>query len=176
MSNKFREMSLESFCDYVSANPGGARKAFELRKKAGGDCGGGKERVVKVPVERVVYKEVKVPVEKVVEKVIKVGGKEKDMGWVKYPCMTLMLLGVVAWTMGPPDNVVATVVKEVPVEVVKEVVVENPETKSQLRIVEARLADSERHNTMMYHMNTIDNHALRTRIKLLERQIDRGNY
>jgi len=164
VSNKFGEMSLESFCDYVSANPGGARKAFELRKKAGGDCGGGKERVVKVPVERVV------------EKVIKVGGKEKDMGWVKYPCMTLMLLGVVAWTMGPPDNVVATVVKEVPVEVVKEVVVENPETKSQLRIVEARLADSERHNTMMYHMNTIDNHALRTRIKLLERQIDRGNY
>ena len=174
MSNKFGEMSLEVFCDYVSANPGGARKAFELRKKAGGDCGGGKERVVEkkveVPVEKVIYKE------RVVEKVIRGSRKEKVVRWVKYPCMTLMLLGVVAWTMGPPDNVVATVVKEVPVEVVKEVMVENPDTKKQLRIMEVRLANSERHNTMMMDMNRMDSNDLMMQIKLLERRIDRGNY
>jgi len=174
VSNKFSEMSLEVFCDYVSANPGGARKAFELRKKAGGDCGGGKERVVEkkveVPVEKVIYKE------RVVEKVIRGSRKEKVVRWVKYPCMTLMLLGVVAWTMGPPDNVVATVVKEVPVEVVKEVMVENPDTKKQLRIMEVRLANSERHNTMMRDMNRMDSNELMMQIKLLERRIDRGNY
>ena len=127
MTNKFAEMSLEGFCDYVSCNPGGARKAFELRKRAGGDCGGGKERVVykdvvkevRVPVERVVEKEVirevEVPVDRVVEKEVMVQGKEKDMGWVKYPCIALVLLGGMGMMFGGGSGEV--IVKEVPIQV-----------------------------------------------------------
>ena len=36
--NKFAQMTTEQFCDYVASNPGGARKAFALRKKDNPDC------------------------------------------------------------------------------------------------------------------------------------------
>ena len=61
MSKRIVEMGLSEFCDYVAANPGGARKAYEIRKAGGGDMGGGSSKRV---VEKVVYKD------KVVEKVI----------------------------------------------------------------------------------------------------------
>ena len=60
MSKRFAEMSVQEFCNYVAANPGGAAKAYELRKKYGGDVGEGGERIVYQ--DRVVEKVVEVPV------------------------------------------------------------------------------------------------------------------
>ena len=51
--NKFAMMTTEQFCDYVAANPGGARKAFQLRKKEITDCDN-REIVYR---DRTIYKE-----------------------------------------------------------------------------------------------------------------------
>ena len=51
--NKFAQMSTQQFCDYVASNPGGARKAYELRVKDNPDCHN-PEVVYK---EKIVYKE-----------------------------------------------------------------------------------------------------------------------
>ena len=67
MSKAIERMSVLQFCNYVSCNPGGAAKAYEIWKRAHGEQG---ERVVEVPgPERVVYKDREViqEVERVVE-------------------------------------------------------------------------------------------------------------
>jgi hypothetical protein len=156
-------MSLELFCDYVSANPGGARKAFELRKEAGGDCGG-KEKVV-------VYRD------RVVERVIKVGRKKNLIRWIKYPCVTLVLLGAMGFMMGPSDNVVGpVVVKEVPVEVVKEVVVEDPDLVRQVRMLENRISQMKVDHQTVLDIKDMDSRELQRQIKMLQSQIDRRRF
>lgn len=65
--NKFAQMTTQQFCDYVSSNPGGARKAYHLRTQDNPECHNpevvyqykivykeGKELVYR---DRVVYKE-----------------------------------------------------------------------------------------------------------------------
>ena len=116
MSNRFAEMDLSSFCNYVSCNPGGAMKAYELRKRGGGDMGGGKERVVYR--DKVVEKRVEVPVDRevLVEKVVR-----------KTPRLMYCVSGVMfcLWMLATAGyhakEVNPEVIKEVPVEVVKEV-------------------------------------------------------
>ena len=112
MSNRFAEMDLGSFCNYVSCNPGGAMKAYELRKKGGGDMGGARERVVyrdkvvEVPVDREVL------VEKVVRKTPRL---MYCVSGVMFCLWMLTTAGYHAKEVNPE------VIKEVPVEVVKEV-------------------------------------------------------
>ena len=135
MSNKFAEMNLSSFCDYVSANPGGARKAFELRKKGGG-CD---EKVVEPKVvykDRVVEKdrvrEVKVEVEKIVYKEGKTTFIKRVPRWLIAMGVGGLLVGGVGVSLAASEPLILTneikvpheVVKtvEVPYEVIKEVV------------------------------------------------------
>ena len=135
MSNKFAEMNLSSFCDYVSANPGGARKAFELRKKGGG-CD---EKVVEPKVvykDRVVEKdrvrEVKVEVERIVYKEGKTTFIKRIPRWLIAMGVGGLLVGGVGVSLAASEPLILTneikvpheVVKtvEVPYEVIKEVV------------------------------------------------------
>ena len=137
MSKRIVEMGLSEFCDYVSANPGGARKAYEIRKEGGGDMGGGSSKVVEKViykdkvVEKVVYKdrvkEVEVPKEVVREvEVVKVERKGSLLLRVSTGVfLGLSLLSMMAYA-GKEVNPVSYVDREV--EVVKEVVkvVEKP--------------------------------------------------
>ena len=146
MSKRIVEMSVSEFCDYVSANPGGARKAFRIRKEGGGDMGEGggvkekviyKDKVVEKVVERVVYKDrvkrVEVPKE-VVREVVRV---ERKGSRVLRVCtgvfLGVSLLSVLAYQLKDVNpvsyvdrevEVVKTVEKvvEKPVEVIKEVI------------------------------------------------------
>ena len=51
--NKFAQMTTQQFCDYVSSNPGGARKAYLLRIQDNPECNN-PEIVYR---DRVVYRE-----------------------------------------------------------------------------------------------------------------------
>ena len=51
--NKFAQMSTQQFCDYVSSNPGGARRAYQLRIQDNPECNN-PEVIYK---EKIVYKE-----------------------------------------------------------------------------------------------------------------------
>ena len=148
-SKKFGLMSNEQFADYLYNNPGGASKAFLLR------CEGIPSKEVKVEyrtewkkeveyrdrvVEKVVEKEVKVEVEKVVEKIKVPLWMRRVTGLsvlVAIGCVVMMPTGVVKEVVRKervevpgPERVVEVikeveVVREVPVEVVKEVGVAN---------------------------------------------------
>ncbi len=133
MSKRIVEMGLSEFCDYVSANPGGARKAYEIRRDGGGDMGGGSKKVVEKVVykEKVIYKDrvkrVEVPKEVVREvEVMKVERKGSRilMGSTVF-FVLLSVLSMMAYG-GKEVNPVSYVDREV--EVVKEVekVVEKP--------------------------------------------------
>ena len=123
MGEKFGQMSEEEFCDWVSANPGSARKAFEYRKKNGG----GQKEIRTVEVVREVVREVKVPVEKIkevvrtveVEKVIEKSSRLLIGSTVSF--VVLFLLALMAYG-GKEVNPVSYVDREVEVEVVREVV------------------------------------------------------
>ena len=141
MSKRIVEMSVSEFCDYVAANPGGARKAYEIRKEGGGDMGEGgvKEKVVEKViykdkvVEKVVYKDrvkkVEVPKEVVREvEVVKVERKSSLFLRVTTGVfLGLSMLSMMAYA-GKDVNPVSYVDREVEVvrEVVREVKVEVP--------------------------------------------------
>ena len=139
MSKRIVEMSVSEFCDYVSANPGGARKAYEIRKEGGGDMGEGgvKEKVVEKViykdkvVEKVVYKDrvkrVEVPKEVVREvEVVKVERKNSLFLRVSTGVfLGLSLLSMMAYA-GKDVNPVSYVDREVEVVKTVEKVVEKP--------------------------------------------------
>ena len=133
MSSKIVEMSLSEFCDYVSANPGGARKAYEIRKSGGGDMGS-------VGRERVVYKDRVVEVVREVERVV-----EKERVVKKNSRMLLGLSGVffMLWVLVTIGYNVKEVnpVEYVEREVIKEVVVPD---MSRVAALEANVEGQER--------------------------------
>ena len=120
MSSRIVEMSLSEFCDYVSANPGGARKAYEIRKRGGGDMGGrrsgSKERVVYK--DKVVEKEVEVvrEVERVVERERVVKKNSKFLLGISGVFFMLWVLVTIGYNMkevNPVEYVEREVIKEV---------------------------------------------------------------
>ena len=149
-SKKFAQMSESQFEDYLYNNPGGAAKAFRLR------CEGGPRGETKTRVEyrdRVVEREVEVPgPERVVTKV-----KEKKVRFIPQWMKVLTGLSVVLSVgsmMSVSQSEVREVVKEVsgqervvevpgPIqyvdrEVVKEVMVDNPEHLASIKELERR--------------------------------------
>ena len=156
MSNKFAEMSVSAFCDYVANNPGGAKKALDLRKKYGGGEGPTKtvveyvkeiewrEKVVKVPGPvQVVEKKVEVPVE--------------DNWYQRVSGVSVLLLVgcCMGLLWGGSNDEVRTVVKEVPgpervVKVPSEPVIQVKEVKvvdeEQVRLLRREVAQLERDN------------------------------
>ena len=117
MSSRIVEMSLSEFCDYVSANPGGARKAYEIRKRGGGDMGSvGRERVVYK--DKVVEKEVEVvrEVERVVERERVVKKNSKFLLGISGVFFMLWVLVTIGYSMkevNPVEYVEREVIKEV---------------------------------------------------------------
>jgi len=144
VSKRIVEMSLSEFCDYVSANPGGARKAYEIRKEGGGDMGSvERERVVYK--DRVVEKEVEVEVEvvreveRVVEKERVVKKNSKFLLGVSGVFFGLWMLSTIGYNMkevNPVSYVDREVerVVEVPVEVERVVKVVDEE---MVKVLEA---------------------------------------
>lgn len=145
MSNKFAEMTLSSFCDYVSANPGGARKAFELRKKGGG-CDEKvvepkvvyKDRVVEKDREKIVYKDrvKEVEVEKVVYKEGKTTFIKRIPRWLIAMGVGGLLVGGVGVSLAASEPLILTNEIKVPHEVVKTVKVPYEVIKEVVREVQ----------------------------------------
>ena len=168
MSNKFAEMTLSSFCDYVSANPGGARKAFELRKKGGG-CDEKvvepkvvyKDRVVEKDREKIVYKDrvKEVEVEKIVYKEGKTTFIKRIPRWLIAMGVGGLLVGGVGVSLAASEPLILTneikvpheVVKtvKVPYEVIKEVFITDDAKLERLRVKNREL------NNVIFEQNGI---------------------
>jgi len=195
MSSKFAEMTLSAFCDYCAANPGGARKAYDLRKKHGGDMGGGTqqtvyrdrvvEKTVRVPVE--VIKEIRVPVEVVkqvtVEKVVRKSPKPYLIASGIF--FSLWMLVTLAWHVKDVNPVVEVPVEvekivevtkrvEVPYEVVREVKVPDRSKELGMRsIIDLQTSEIAGLNNSLQHersQNSAINRELVEQSQIIQQQ------